>query len=637
MTAAFESLSKYPSYRSSGVDWIGEIPDHWEVARFKHRLSLVTEKAGDEDHKVALENIESWTGRYIDTDTTYDGNGTSFRARDILFGKLRPYLAKAFLAGSDGQAVGDFHVLRPASQTDPRYAQYFVLSKEFISIVDGSTYGARMPRASWDFISSLPFPFPPIAEQEAIAAFLDRETAKIDALVEEQRRLIDLLKEKRQAVISHAVTNGLNPDAPTVDTGIEWLGHVPKHWEIVPLMRLTEPGRNIMYGIVLPGPSVEDGVPIVKGGDVRPHRLRLELLNRTTVEIERPFARARLKPNDIVYSIRGTIGDAELVPDELMDANITQDVARVSPRADVHNGWLLWALKSKAVFRQLDRLSAGAAVRGINIFDLKRARIPVPPGEEQEKIAEHLSRVVGTLDALVAEAASSMALLVERRSALISACVTGKVSVLHPIKISRDEVLTVIGLEVVARLAHRPTFGRVKLQKVLYLAEAYAGVDELNGDYRREAAGPLDRKLIADIETLLRRNGEVIIEQPEGRGSAVNYRFVGQRPKDEREDLGRLLGDRRERFEQVLIKVGDLDTKGAEAVATLFAVWNDALLDNKVIADEGIITGFLTEWHPEKRLKFKRDELHTWLGWMRRNGIVPAGEGPRTQRGRLVI
>ena len=272
-------------------------------------------------------------------------------------------------------------------------------------------------------------PLPPHDEQNAVADFLDHETAKIDALIVEQQRLIALLKEKRQAVISHAVTKGLDPNVRMKDSGVKWLGEVPAHWQVRPLMYLTQPDRPIMYGIVLAGPNVDEGIPIVKGGDVKPHRLKLDLLNRTTPEIEAPFARARLRPGDIVYSIRGTIGEAELVPQELLDANITQDAARIAPSKRTNNRWLARAVRATPVFVQLEQRSLGAAVRGINIFDLKRARVPVPPPAEQEAIADYLDRAMAALDDLRSEAEDAIVLLQERRSALVSAAVTGKIDV----------------------------------------------------------------------------------------------------------------------------------------------------------------------------------------------------------------
>lgn len=423
------SLPKYQKYRSSGADWLGTVPHHWDVHRLKTRFALRTEKTARRDNCIALENIEGWTGRFVATGSEFEGEGVAFNRGDVLFGKLRPYLAKVYLADGPGEAVGDFHVLHPRPMIDGRYAQYQMLNRSFIEAVDGSTFGSKMPRASWEALGGMPFVLPPSAEQTAIADFLDRETAKIDALIAEQEKLIALLYEKRQATVSQAVTRGLRPNRLMKDSGRKWLGQIPERWTVSPLMWLTDQSRPIMYGIVLPGPHVDEGVPIVKGGDVKKHKLRLELLNRTTFEIEATYARARLKPFDIVYSIRGSIGDAEVVSEELADANITQDVARVSPAPAIQTRWLLHVMKSKPIFAQLEQRSLGATIRGINIFELKRARVPVPPKAERDEIAVFLDIETTKLDALATEVERNIKLLDERRAALIAAAVTGQIDV----------------------------------------------------------------------------------------------------------------------------------------------------------------------------------------------------------------
>nr|WP_255772088.1 MULTISPECIES: restriction endonuclease subunit S [Halorhodospira] len=184
-----------------------------------------------------------------------------------------------------------------------------------------------------------------------------------------------------------------------------------------------------MYGIVLPGPHVDGGVPIIKGGDVAADRLDPKKLSRTSPEIESNYERSRLAPGDIVYSIRGSIGEAECVPSQLENANLTQDAARISPRSTVHNQWLLHCVQSKPVFAQLEAGAVGATIRGINIKDLKRAKIPVPPPFEQEELAEHLGAQTRGLDLLVQQVEKQNNILAERRSALISAAVTGKIDV----------------------------------------------------------------------------------------------------------------------------------------------------------------------------------------------------------------
>jgi type I restriction enzyme S subunit len=423
------SFRRYPKYKPSGVEWLGRVPEHWLVRRLKYSLRLLTEKTEKRDQPIALENVESWTGRRIPTETQYEGEGIAFNEGDILFGKLRPYLAKVYCAQAPGEAIGDFFVMRPAADIYSRFVQYQFLNRVFIDIVDGSTFGSKMPRASWEYVGGVRMAMPPLPEQMNIAAFLDGETAKIDELVAEQQRLIDLLKEKRQAIISDTVTKGLNPHAPMKPSGIEWLGDVPAHWSISPLRWLTDPRRPIMYGIVLPGPDVGEGIPILKGGNVRPSRMNLDSMARTTAEIEAPYARARLKRGDLVYSIRGSIGDCEIVPDDLDGANITQDVARVATSFDICGPWARWALLSSAIREELASGSLGAAVRGINIFDLKRVKIPTPPMEEQIAIADFVDAEVGKIDRLTATAEQAIDLLQERRTALISAAVTGQIDV----------------------------------------------------------------------------------------------------------------------------------------------------------------------------------------------------------------
>jgi type I restriction enzyme S subunit len=184
-----------------------------------------------------------------------------------------------------------------------------------------------------------------------------------------------------------------------------------------------------MYGIVLPGPNVDDGVPIVKGGDVAPERLRLDRLNRTAREIESGYVRSRLQGGDLVYAIRGSIGEVAMVPDELTGANLTQDAARIAYTSATHGPWLLHALKSSVVFAQVDAGALGATIRGINIRDLKRASLAAPPRAEQRVIAASLNRETARIDALVTKVHSAIARLKELRTALISAAVTGKIDV----------------------------------------------------------------------------------------------------------------------------------------------------------------------------------------------------------------
>ena len=276
----------------------------------------------------------------------------------------------------------------------------------------------RFHRSARKHSTAIPSRCPTSPPKRQIADFLDRETARIDQLVEKKQRFISLANERWISELNDAVF----PTFPN------WF-HLPVEWEKVPLKHLTDPMRPIMYGIVLPGPNVEFGKLIVKGGDVKPGRLDPELLCKTTIEIESSYVRSRVKAGDLIISIRGGIGDLEVVPKTIEGANLTQDVARIAPKSGIDVEWLRYALSAPVVFHLLEAKSLGAAVRGINIFDLKRVFVPTPPSEIQTRIRDSLvaaERRLARLKELVVQHTEKIQ---EFRSALITAAVSGQIDV----------------------------------------------------------------------------------------------------------------------------------------------------------------------------------------------------------------
>ena len=423
----------YDSYKACDVPWLGDVPSEWGATRLKFecRVNMGQSPSSDDCNAEGfglpfLQGNAEFTRATPNAKQYCDEAKKIAKKGDLLLSVRAP--VGALNRADQPYGIGrGLCAITPTSNVAEEFIWWLlpVVRTELESISTGSTFES----VAAEQVENVRFYAPSLIEQRQIAAFLDHETARIDTLIAKQKRLIELLKEKRQAVISHAVTKGLNPDAPMKDSGVEWLGEVPAHWNVTQLQHVVDPKRKIMYGIVLPGPNVDKGVPIVKGGDVKPGRLTLPLLCKTTREIEANYARSRLKTGDLVYSIRGTIGDVEIVPPEIEGANLTQDAARIAPMLGIQNVWLKYVLESDQVFRQLEIGSLGAAVKGINIRDLKNALIPLPPTEERTAIAEHLDCVLGKLDLLESRAAQQVALLQEHRTALISAAVTGKIDV----------------------------------------------------------------------------------------------------------------------------------------------------------------------------------------------------------------
>lgn len=392
-----------------------------------------------EDYEIEYVDISnvSGMGRILGTETLLFGKAPS-RARrlvrngDTIVSTVRTYL-RAITSIKDPQpnlvVSTGFATLTPGSEIDGGYFAYLAQTEQFIHEVVSRSTGVSYPAITPSELGNIKISYPPLPTQRRIAAYLDRETAQIDALVAEKEALLGLMEEKRTSLISHAVTRGLNSKAKLKPSGIPWLGDVPEQWELKELRYLVDPKRQVMYGIVLPGPHIEDGSPIIKGGDVKPHRLNPDTLSRTTHEIAARHGRSSLRAGDILFSIRGSIGDVAIVPPSLDGANITQDAARIASREGIDRDWLFWSLQSRRAYCSLEVGSLGAAVRGINIRDLKRLWLALPPAKEQETIGIYLTRQMQNMVRLEADIKTSIALLREKRSTLISTAVTGEMAV----------------------------------------------------------------------------------------------------------------------------------------------------------------------------------------------------------------
>lgn len=416
----------YPEYKDSGVEWLGAIPKDWSVTKLKYIADLLTAKSNNTDDLfVGLENISSGDGKYISKqENIADGTSVSFEKNDVLFGKLRPYLAKSWLATFSGVCSSEFLVLRTA-KLHPKYLNYYSLTNEFIEQVNSSTYGSKMPRASWEFIGLLPVPTCSYSLSEKVAWFLDHETAKIDNLIEKQQQLIELLKEKRQAVISHAVTNGLNPDVPIKDSGVEWLGKIPSHWEMKRLAYLGSARNGLTYS-----PEnitdQESGVLVLRSSNIQNSSLCFDDNVYVDSIIPEQFL---VKENDLLICSRN--GSRNLIGKNALISKDAEGMAFGAFMAIFRsqmNTYIFWVLNSP-LFDYQSGSFLTSTINQLTIGNLNSMKIPVPTLKEQKEIARYLSRKNNDFIALINKVKNSITLLQERRTALISAAVTGKIDV----------------------------------------------------------------------------------------------------------------------------------------------------------------------------------------------------------------
>jgi type I restriction enzyme, S subunit len=429
-------LKPYLAYQDSGVPWLRKVPARWMMVR-NARLFVQRNETGYPS--LPILEVSLRTGVRV---RNFDDSGRkqmlSDREKykrahqgDLAYNMMRMWQGAVGVAPVDGLVSPAYVVARPVPGVQGRYFAHVFRTETYMSEVDKYSHGIVKDRNRlyWAEFKQIPSPCPPPEEQLAIVHFLDHVERRIRGYIRAKRKLIALLNEQKDAVINRAVTRGLDPNVRVKQSGTEWLGAVPEHWEVTKLYRVTDARRPIMYGIVLPGPDVNDGVFIVKGGNCELGRLRPEFLSKTAVEIEARYARSRLRANDIVYAIRGSIGAAEVVPPALSGANLTQDAARIAPGQRIHPRWLWYAVQSPAFFAKLEAGAVGAAIRGINIRDLKRADLALPPLPEQETVASHLDNALDRTYEALARVQREVRLIREYHTRLITGVVTGELDV----------------------------------------------------------------------------------------------------------------------------------------------------------------------------------------------------------------
>mgnify|MGYP001499242559 CR=1 FL=1 len=441
------SFPRYSEYKGSGVRWLGDVPAHWSISPVKAVATCNDDVLDESTHEsyeieyVEISSIEAGKG-ITQTESMSFGNAPS-RARrrvidgDIIVSTVRTYLRAIapIVSPPDNLAVSTgFAVIRP-HRIVSGYLGYLFQAEFVISEVISRSVGVSYPAINASELMCLHIPVPELHEQASIATFLDRETAKIDSLIAEQVQLIALLKEKRQAVISHAVTKGLNPDAPMKDSGVEWLGMVPAHWS---MGRVKHYVRSLGQGW---SPQCEsfpietnDEWGVLKVGCVNGGRFNPAENKKLPSTFEIPDG-IGIKMDDLLISRANTrelVGSAAVVENDYPRLLLCDKLYRV--RLDKSNAsslFLAYYLASSAARGQIELAATGASSSMVNIGQSTILEMPIalPSLAEQIGIAESIRHELDRLKSLSDEADAAIMLLKERRSALISAAVTGKIDV----------------------------------------------------------------------------------------------------------------------------------------------------------------------------------------------------------------
>jgi type I restriction enzyme, S subunit len=425
---------KYLHYKDSGVEWLGEIPKHWVSSRLKFAVSMPEVKLPEKPTEciyLGLENIEPWTGRLLldNPIESVDSSVNTFHAGDVLFGKLRPYLAKVAQPNFDGVSTTEILSLTAQSNINNKFLFYVMLSEGFIKVLDSATYGTKMPRANTEQIGNMVIPIPSPPEQRAITDFLDRETARIDTMIAKYQRLLELLEEKRTSIISQAVTKGLDETLIMKNTGLNWIGQIPNRWKVMKFKHIA----NISYGLTLElDRTITEGTKIISLPNVtKDGRLLLDDVPYTDLS-EQQKKELLLKRGDLLFNWRNGspehVGKTVLFDSEdeythvsfLLRIRFVQTLSNPS--------YFLYYLSN---LRNIGFFSSSKTRvnKTYNQTELKELEIIVPSLKEQNQITEYLNQRVNNLNSVISKIITIVNRLQEYRTALISSTVTGQIQV----------------------------------------------------------------------------------------------------------------------------------------------------------------------------------------------------------------
>ena len=604
--------------KNSGIAWVGSIPSHWNVhpvysyfgeRRNKNRLGQENNLLSLSYGKIVRKDINTSDGLLPESFNTYnivEAGDIIIRPTDLQNDKRS---LRTGLVRERGIITSAYIDLMPIKEIDSRFFNYQLHAYDVIKVFYNMGNGVRQGLNYSEFSRLLVFE-PPIDEQRKIADFLDVKCAEVDALVVDIQAQIDTLEKYKRSVITEAVTKGLNPDVEMKDSGIQWIGMMPSHWNCIR-------GKYILQYIQKPVREDDGVITCFRDGEVTLRSNRRE--DGFTVA-DKEIGYQGIDVGDLV--VHGMDGFAGAI-------GISDSRGKASPVLNVldteqNKRYIMYFLRSMAYSDVFLAMATGIRVRSCDLRWNKLAELfyPIPPIEEQEAIVDYIDSVLAKANDVIAAKKEQLSVLEAYKKSLIFEYVTGKKEVPAPITAVMVDP-NVILLGKLPKLLNQQK-GKIYNQKVLYLLNTYLGLN-LGVQYYRYKHGPYDIMLDSYIDTLV-ENGWFVKTIKNG---AENLE-IGPNYGAFEEKYGSHFSEFDAEINSLIQFVQPMKRSQIERIATLFAVWNDMILDGKSTpTDAEIVSEVMSGW-TENKANFAYD---TWLGTlnkMKSNGIVPKGRGLHT-------
>lgn len=424
-------MEKYSSYKDSGVQWLGEIPSHWEVLRLGSYFSERKEKVSDKDYEPLSVTKNGIFPQLDNVAKTKDGDNRKLvRKNDFVINSRSDRKGSSGVSKYDGSVSLINIVLEPRKALEPSFCNYLLKSTEFIEEFYRNGHGivADLWTTRYDEMKQIKVAFPPIEEQQSMASYLDKATAEIDKAIAQQQHMIDLLNERKQIIIQRAVTKGLDENVEMKDSDVEWIGEIPKHWEVCKLKYLF---KRIADGTHFSPKTTNDGYPYLTAADVRGIGIDYASSKKISAKDYQNLVSAGCKAykGDILIVKDGaTTGRIGLKTDDIECVTLSS-VAMLTPKDTKYTLYLMYMMMSDAMQKQITFSMSGAAMARITLVKLNNFYAIKPPVEEQNEIVKSIKLGLEPIEKAIMMSEKQMSLLQERKQIIISEVVTGKIKV----------------------------------------------------------------------------------------------------------------------------------------------------------------------------------------------------------------
>ncbi len=433
-------MKQYDSYKDSGVEWIGKIPSHWEVIPLKRKMQIIRGGSPRPIEQYLSEEGYNWIkiGDTIKGDKYIRNTSQKIKPEGLSATRL---VHRGDLILSNSMSFGEPYIidieegcihdgwlsLSHLNNVDKEFLYYTLLSelckKQFESFVDGGVVkNLNIDKAGYAIVF-----IPPISEQLLIVSYLDKKCGEIDKAVATQEKRVELLKELRQNLITQAVTRGINPNAPLKDSGVEWIGEVPEHWEMKRIKHVCNINGRVGYRGYTTADLVPEGEGAYTIGGKHISNNVLDLTDAEYISWDKYFESPEImvKKGDIVTAQRGSLGKTAIVRDEIGEATINPSLVLLN-HISIYNEFLYWYLVSTPALIAIELLNTSTAVPMVSQWQISNINIPVPPLSEQQEIVSYIESQTARLDKSIGKAEHQIELLQELKQSIITEVVTGK-------------------------------------------------------------------------------------------------------------------------------------------------------------------------------------------------------------------